>query len=109
MFLALTLYIVLRTLYLEKVVVSVLSHTPICISDVHFMVNKLKHGIPVERREVDRLFRKVLADKHNYGWWVKREIEESLGLNYVSVVYVGPDWTGRNRVVGYRLENKKSL
>ena len=84
-----------------------LSHTPGCIGEVHFLINKLKHGIPVERRKADRLFQKVLADKHNYGVWIKREIDEALGLDYASYVYVGPDWTGRNRVVGYRLENKK--
>ncbi|OGF51537.1 MAG: hypothetical protein A2044_06230 [Candidatus Firestonebacteria bacterium GWA2_43_8] len=81
-----------------------LSHVPHVINEVHFLVDRLKHGIPVDRNEVQELFKKVLSDKNNYGIWVKREIDDHIGQDYLSYVVIGQGKDGKLRIVGHRTE-----
>ncbi|OGF46367.1 MAG: hypothetical protein A2452_00800 [Candidatus Firestonebacteria bacterium RIFOXYC2_FULL_39_67] len=83
-----------------------LSHVPHSINEVHFLVDRLKHGIPVDRNEVQKLLKMVLSDKNNYGIWVKREIDDHLGQDYLSYVVIGCDAKGKLRIIGHRVERK---
>jgi len=82
------------------------NHVPHSINEVHFLVDRLKHGILVNRDEVQILFKKVLSDKNNYGIWVKREIDDHLGQDYLSYVVIGRGKDGKGHIVGHRTEKK---
>lgn len=81
-----------------------ISHVPHIINEVHFLVDKLKHGIPVKREEAREIFKNVYADRDNYGIWIKREIDEHTGQDYMSYVAIWQDKTGKMRIIGHKIE-----